>query len=198
MRLFLSANSPYARKVHVALLEKGVPFEPVFVAASDPAVAAANPLGKIPALVGADGTPVYDSPVILQYLEVVAPTPALYPTDPSARIAALRWEALGDGVCDAVVARLLESRRPAERQDPSGMAHQAGKIARGLEAIARGLGEREYAVGDAFTVADIAIATTLGYTGLRAPELLAPFGELRARYAAMLARPSLAATVPPG
>lgn len=197
MRLLLSATSPYARKAHVALLEKGVAFEPVFLLASDPTVAAANPLGKIPALVCADGAVVYDSPVIVQYLEVVAPNPALYPADPLARIDALRWEALGDGVCDAVVARMMESRRPAERQDPGSMAHQAGKVTRGLAAMEQTLGDREYAVGGAFSLADIVIACTIGYADLRAPELLEPFGALRARYNGMLARPSLAATVPP-
>lgn len=197
MRLLLSPTSPYARKVHVALLEKGVAFTAEHVTTADPVVAATNPLGKIPALVLPDGRALYDSPVILQYVEVVAPEPPLYPADPLARIEALRWEALGDGICDAAVTRLLESRRAPERQEPASLAHQASKIARGLAAFSRDLGDRPYAVGNTFTVADVAIAATLGYVELRAPELLEPHPELRARYAASLARPSLAATVPP-
>lgn len=137
MRLLLSATSPYARKVHVALLEKGVPFQPAFVTAADPSVAAANPLGKVPALVRADDTVLYDSPVILQYLEVLAPAPALYPADPLARIEALRWEALGDGICDATVTRMLEGRRAPERQDLAARAPGGQDRARARDARAR-------------------------------------------------------------
>lgn len=197
MRLYLSPTSPYARKVRVALREKGVAYEPVVVATSDPGLPDVNPLGKIPVLVLADGTAVYDSPVILQYVEAIAPTPPLYPADPLARVATLRWEALCDGICDAAVIRLLEGRRTPERQDPDARAHQEKKIGRGLAALERDLGEREFAVGNALTVADIAVVAALGYVDLRAPELLAPHRALSARYAAALARPSFAETVPP-
>jgi glutathione S-transferase len=135
MRLLLSPTSPYARKVHVALLEKGLAVELVYVATVDPAVSAANPLGKIPALVREDGSTLYDSAVILQYLEVIAPTPPFYPADPLARVEALRWEALCDGICDAAVAQMIERRRAPERQEPKATAHQEAKIARGLATL---------------------------------------------------------------
>ena len=88
---------------------------------------------------------------------------------------------------------MLESRRAPERQDPAATAHQEGKIRRGLAVITQDL-RGPYAVGGTFTVADIAIACTLGYVDLRAPELLP--GDLRDRYRASLTRPSLAQTAP--
>ena len=197
MRLLHSLTSPFARKVRVTLLEKGLACEPVVLLAGDASVSAVNPLGKVPALLRADGTALYDSPVIVQYLEVLVPTPSLFPADPLARIEVLRLEALCDGICDAAVLRMIEGRRDPARQDPNAVAHQAAKITRGLAVLQAELGDRAYAVGDTYTLADTCVAMAIGYIDLRAPELLAPFPALVERYAAMLARPSLAATVPP-
>ncbi len=197
MRLLLSATSPFARKVHVVLLEKGIPFVPVYLTAADPVVLAANPLGKIPALLRDDGSALYDSPVLVQYLEHHTPTPAVLPAEPGARIEVLRWEALCDGICDAVVVNLLERRRPPERQDPGSIAHQEGKVRRALTWMADDLGDRPYAVDGRFTLADIGIATAIGYIGLRCAPLLDAHPALVERYARLLERPSLEATAPP-
>ncbi|MDP2305641.1 MAG: glutathione S-transferase N-terminal domain-containing protein [Pseudomonadota bacterium] len=197
MRLLLSATSPFARKVHVVLLEKGIAFEPVYVAPSDPTVTQANPLGKIPALVREDGRALYDSPVIVQYLELHTPMPALLPAEPGARIDALCWEALCDGLCDAVVAGMLERRRPADRQDAGTLAHHEGKVRRALEVMEADLGTRVHAVADAYTLADIAIASALGYVGLRAPALLDAHPALVDRYARLSERSTIACTAPP-
>jgi glutathione S-transferase len=202
MRLLLSPTSPFARKVHAVLLEKGLPFETVYLTPADATVSAANPLGKIPALLRDDDSALYDSAlydsaVIVQYLEAIAPTPAVFPADPLARIEVLRWEALCDGVCDATVLRMVEGRRVSEKQEPKWIAHQEGKMRAGLVAIEAELGGRTYAVGGAFSLADIAIVMTVGYITLRAPELLAPHDAL-VRWAATHAeRPSLAMTAPP-
>lgn len=202
MRLLLSPTSPFARKVHAVLLEKGLPFETVYLTPADATVSAANPLGKIPALLRDDDSALYDSAlydsaVIVQYLEAIAPTPAVFPADPLARIEVLRWEALCDGVCDATVLRMVEGRRVSEKQEPKWIAHQEGKMRAGLVAIEAELGGRTYAVGGAFSLADIAIVMTVGYVTLRAPELLAPHDAL-VRWATTHAeRPSLAMTAPP-
>ncbi|MFZ5476046.1 MAG: glutathione S-transferase family protein [Myxococcota bacterium] len=195
MRLLYTPTSPYARKVRIALREKGIACEEVFVPPSDSAVADQNPLGKVPALARDDGRALYDSPVILQYLELVAPTPALYPADAPARVEALRWEALCDGICDATVTRMLEGRRASP--EAGALAHQEAKIARGLAAVERDLAGRAFAVGDTYSVADVAAAATVGYVDLRAGALLDAYPKLRVWYKAQLARPSVAATVPP-
>lgn len=197
MRLLLSATSPFARKVHVVLLEKGIPFEPVYLLASDPAVTAANPLGKIPALVRNDGPALYDSPVIVQYLELHTPSPALIPTAAGPRIDVLRWEALCDGLCDSVVINLFERRRAPERQDPGAMAHQDTKVRRALAVMEAELGSRAFAVADTYTLADITIAMAIGYVGLRSPALLEPHPALVERYARLCERPALGKTAPP-
>lgn len=196
MRLLLSATSPYARKVHAVLLEKGLPFELGYTAPSDPAVSRVNPLGKIPALLRDDGTALYDSAVIVQYLELLAPTPPLLPADAAARIEVLRWEALCDGVSDATVSGMLERRRSGERQDPGWIAHQDGKVRRGLAVMEADLGDREWAVG-VFSLADIAIAATFGYVRLRSPSLLDPHPALADRYSRLCERPSIGKTAPP-
>ncbi|MGE4531229.1 MAG: glutathione S-transferase family protein, partial [Acidithiobacillus sp.] len=96
MRLFATETSPYARKVRLALLEKNIPcaVEWVNLRTPDHAALQHNPLGKIPVLLRNDGSAVYDSAVIIQYLEVLCPEPAIIPHDPEARIEALRIEAL--------------------------------------------------------------------------------------------------------
>jgi glutathione S-transferase len=197
MRLLLSPTSPFARKVHAVLLEKGLPFEAVYLTPADAAVSAANPLGKVPALLRDDGSALYDSAVIVQYLEAIAPTPSVFPADPLARIEVLRWEALCDGVCDATVLRMIEGRRVPEKQEPKWIAHQEGKMRVGLAAIEADLAGRPYAVGGAFSLADIAIVMTVGYIALRAPALLAPHDGLVRWAATHGERTSLATTAPP-
>lgn len=197
MRLFLSVTSPFARKVHIVLLEKALAFEADYRLGSDPEVVRLNPLAKIPALVREDGTALYDSSVIVQYLEALAPTPAVFPADPMARIEVLRWEALCDGLCDAVILAMLEGRRPAERQDPGTIAHHHGKVRRALQLVEADLGERAWAVGHTYTLADIAIAMAVGYVNLRAPALLEPHPALMQRYARLMERPTIAKTAPP-
>lgn len=197
MRLIFTSTSPYARKVRIALSEKGLPFDAVQLAPSDPTVTSTNPLGKVPVLMRDDGSALYDSPVMVQYLEVIAPRPALYPADPLARIEVLRWEALGDGICDATVARMIENRRTSEKHDPGTVAHQEAKIARGLAAMERDLGDRPFAVGESFTLADIVVAMVVGYVDLRADALLEPHPALRARYGRLCERPSIGETTPP-
>lgn len=193
MRLLYTPTSPYARKVRVCLLEKGLPVELVVVnSPRDAEVGQANPLGKVPVLVRADGTAVYDSRVIVQLVEALAPSPAMFPADPLLRVEVLRWEALCDGVCDAVVARMIESRQASP--DAGFMAHQEGKVRAGLAAIERGLGAG-WLFGD-FGLADVSVATAIGYVGLRAAEILAEHPALVARYATLCERASIGQTRP--
>lgn len=200
MQLIMSPTSPYARKVRIALREKDLPFEPVVDIPwnDDTHVPDFNPLGKIPVLRLDDGSMLYDSRVIVQYLEQIRPAPALLPADAAARIAVLRWEALADGLVDAAVAVFLERKRPAAMQDNAWIARQQGKIARALAAMERDLAGRRWCVEDGFSLADIAVGCALGYLDLRLPQ---PWREAHPALAALCARlderPAFAETVPP-
>jgi glutathione S-transferase len=188
MRLHLTPTSPYARKVHVALIEKGVPFELVHVTLPAPGLVALNPLAKVPTLELDDGRGLYDSPVILQWLERF--DPKLYPADLDARVEVMRWEALCDGLCDAVVATVLEKRRA--QPDAGVLANHEGKARRALERMNADVGQL---LG--FTAADVAIAAALGYVDLRAPQLRAGLAGLDRHFDALKQRPSVQRTAPP-
>jgi glutathione S-transferase len=117
MKLYGSLTSPYVRKCRVLIKEKALACEFVAgdVGAADSPVAALNPLGKVPVLERDDGSPLFDSPVVLEYLDSLK-LPALLATSGEERWQMLRWQALADGIMDATVTRLLETRRPPEQQ----------------------------------------------------------------------------------
>ncbi|MEQ8346560.1 MAG: glutathione S-transferase N-terminal domain-containing protein [Sneathiellaceae bacterium] len=199
-RLLSATPSPYARKVRVALLEKGVPFELVTeIPWHDGALTETlNPLQKLPVLIPDEGEPVYESSLILEVLELCHPDPPLFPIDPVARLQARRFEVLGDGICDAVVLILLERMRAADKQSAPWLARQMRKVQGGLAELARLAPPRPPLVGDRFGLADIAVGCTLGYLGLRLPELdwQATHPALVPLHEAWEARPSFAETVP--
>lgn len=166
MKLFGSPGSPYARKVRIVLEEKGMPYEYVATrpSAPDSPVPHLNPLGKIPVLVRDDGRTVYDSPVIVEYLDGLGGEPRLIPSAFEDRIEVKRWEALGDGIADATVLISHDYRKPKDKwESPEWHRKHRLKIDRGLEAIARDLGERTYCHGDGYTLADIAACYALHY-----------------------------------
>ena len=169
MKLFASHTSPFARKVRVVLFEKRIEYDlvPTDVSRPDHAAAPFNPLGKIPVLVLDDGTPVYDSAVICEYLDTVTPVGRLIPDDARPRMLVKRWEALADGLMDAAVALVFEDRRaPAERSGAF-IQRQRGKIDSALQQLATDLGERAWCHGESFTLADAAVGSALFYLDLR-------------------------------
>ena len=200
MKLVASLTSPYARKIRVALAEKGLPFtlEVDIPWLTETQVPAYNPLGKVPALVGDDGEVWYDSPVIALYLETLGGTPLL----PAERVASLpvrQTEALADGISDAAIAAFLESRRPPEQQDAAGIERQLAKIHRGLAALEERLVQRKGFGNAALNIADIAVGCTLGYLDFRFGHLhwRSTHPKLAAWAAELMARPSFVDTTPP-
>ncbi len=156
-----------------------------------------NPLGKIPALVLEDGTVLFDSRVILEYLDHRAGGGRIIPTEASTRFAALRLQALADGVMDASVLLVYEGRwRPPERHEPKWVDLQAGKVARGLTALEAAPPPS----GATPDIGQIALACALGYRDFRFP------GTWRADHPRLVAWldefarrvPAFAATKPPG
>jgi glutathione S-transferase len=200
MKLLSATPSPYARKVRIALIEKGISFELMTELPWNPGSAAPNfnPLGKIPVLVLDDGRVVHDSKVIVEYLETLGRPPQLLPPDPTLRLAHKQIEATADGVCDAVVLIVLERSRAPALQSSDWIERQLHKVEAGTGALGDELGARQWFVGSALGLADITVGCMLGYLDLRLPEF-----DWRGHHANLVAfserifsRPSFAATVP--
>jgi glutathione S-transferase len=199
MKLYGSLTSPYVRKVRVLLKEKQIACEFVLsdAWAADSPVPAMNPLGTVPVFERDDGTFLFDSPLICEYLDAQK-APALIPEKGEARWQVLQWHALAQGMLDATVTRLLESRQPAERQSADQIARQEAKIARAL-AHADRAATREFLVGDRFGFADLALGVALEYIDFRyAHSWRERHGRLAEWHARIGARPSFVETLPPG
>jgi glutathione S-transferase len=171
MRLYLSAASSYSRKVRVMLIEKGVAHDLEIVNLWEPnELKKTNPIGKVPALQLDDGRVLINSALIADYVDGKFPEPRFIPADAELRLEVKRWEALADGTMDAVSASLYEMRfhdEAARSQD--WLARQRGKVDAGFATLEKMLGNRPWCVGEAMTLADVAIGCHLGFIALRAP-----------------------------
>lgn len=200
MKLIGSYTSPFVRKVRVVLAEKKIETE--FAIDSpwtpDSGVPDINPLGKIPVLLLDDGTPLFDSRVIVEYLDNVTPNNKLMPAPNRERMEVKRWEALADGLLDAALASFLEGKRPEKKQDPEWVARQQAKVRRTLDYMAGELGENPWCMGTHFSLADIAVGVALGYLDFRFPESdwRAAHPGLARIFEKLMQRPSFAETVP--
>jgi glutathione S-transferase len=157
-----------------------------------------NPLGKVPVLVLEDGTNIYDSRVIVEYIDLVSPVSRLIPEPARQRIQVKRWEALGDGLLDAAVAARQELLRPKRQQSALNVERQLGKIQSAIAAMSRELADRTWCNGEAYSLADIALGVSLGYLDFRHPEIAWRDEALNlARHTEKLARrPSFENTLP--
>ena len=202
MKLFGSLTSPYVRKVRIVLAEKRIncTFEVAAPWDADSEVANHNPLGKVPVLILEDGTPLYDSHVIVEYLDSASPVSRLIPSSSRDRAMVKRWEALSDGISDAAATIFLERKRPTLQQSPEWILRQQQKITRGLEAAAQELGTNKWCNGNSYTLADIALVCALGYLALRFPEVAwrTSFPNLADLSSSLEKRASFVATLPKG
>lgn len=168
MKLIGSYTSPFVRKISVMLLEKGITFEFIneqpYNAVNG--VAQYNPLGKVPALITDEGEVWFDSPIIAQYIELLAIAPALLPTEPVAVLKIRQLEALADGIMDAALVSVRELARPVEQQSQSELLRQREKVSQGLDTLERYLQEGTLSV-DTLNLATIAIACAIGYLNFR-------------------------------
>ncbi len=201
MKLIGSLTSPYVRKVRVALAEKRIDYEMQVDLPwnEDTKVPEYNPLGKVPVLLLDDGTSLFDSRVIVEYLDTVTPLGRLIPEGNRERTLVKRWEALADGISDAAAATVIETRRPAKLQSKDWIARQRGKIDSGLKAVSIELGEKSWCSGDAYNLSDIAVGCALGFLDLRLPEIdwRASSPNLEKLYTKLMQRASFKDTVPP-
>jgi glutathione S-transferase len=169
MRLLGSLTSPYVRKTRIVLAEKKIEyaFDLDNPWDENSRVADANPLGKVPVLVLEDDSTLFDSRVIVEFLDSVSPISRLIPSNNREKIEVKRWEALADGMLDAATAVVLERRRPAKQKSEAAIKRQMDKIERSTAVMARDLADKTWCTGNAFTLADIACGVALGYLDFR-------------------------------
>lgn len=172
MKLVGSLTSPYVRKARVVLAEKKIDCELVIDSpwVEDTGVPEVNPLGKIPVLVLDDDTCLFDSRVIVEYLDGVAPNNKLLPAMARERALVKRWEALADGMTDATVTIVLENRRSDGERSAAWVERHKLKIGRALDALSKDLADNAWCHGNGITLADIAVGAALGYLDFRMPE----------------------------
>ena len=172
MKLLGSNTSPYVRKVRVVMVEKKLDyaFVPTDVWTAQTLIADTNPLGKVPCLVMEGGEALFDSRVIVEYLDTLSPVGKLIPPVGRERAEVKTWEALADGVLDALILARLEATWPGRSDAERSQAwidRQLGKVHASLKAMSKGLGEKAFCAGIHLTLADIAVGCTLGYLDFR-------------------------------
>lgn len=174
MKLIGSNTSPFVRKVRVVLAEKKLDyvFELDNVWGADTQVGQHNPLGKVPCLIMEDGSPMFDSRVIAEYLDTLTPVCKLLPPNGRDRADIKVWEALADGVVDAaVLVRLEYTLRPVEQQSAAWCERQMGKVGAGLALMSANLGESPFCKGNHYSLADVAVGCALGWLSFRFPAI---------------------------
>jgi len=174
MKLIGSLASPYVRKVRVVLAEKKLDYhlELENVWAPETTIQKLNPLGKVPCLIMEDGYAMYDSRVIVEYLDAVSPVCKLLPPNGRERADIKCWEALADGVLDAgVLVRLERNLRPKAQQSDEWMARQLQKVELGLASMSERLGDDAYCASNHYSLADVAVGCCLGWLSFRFPEI---------------------------
>jgi glutathione S-transferase len=175
MKLIGSVNSPYVRKVRIVLAEKKLDYQfaEEDVWGSD-AILASNPLGKVPCLVMEGGEAVFDSRVIVEYLDARSPLARLIPEANRERTEVRTWEALADGILDAAILARLEANWPgrsAEQRSQAWIDRQMVKVNASLVAIATGVAAKPWCTGIHMTLGDVAVGCALGYLEFRFPHL---------------------------
>jgi glutathione S-transferase len=175
MKLIGALTSPYVRKVRVVMAEKKLDFQLVLedVWASDE-IMKSNPLGKVPCLVMEGGEAVFDSRVIVEYLDTLSPVGKLIPPPGRERTEVRTWEALADGMLDAAILARLEQTWPGRTEAQRSAAwveRQMGKLEASLKSMSQGLGDKPWCAGTYFTLADVAVGCALGYLDFRFPQI---------------------------
>lgn len=201
MKLLASPFSPYSRKVRVVLGEKRIDceVENVDVQPIENPVNRYNPLGKIPTLVLDDGTALFDSRVIVEFLDNLSPFSRLIPQDKRERVQVRRWEALADGVLDAGLLVRYESRREKSEQSKAWLEKQLARMHRGMAQMSVDLANRPWCQGKRYSLADIAVGCCVGWLEARRPgeiDWLADYPVLGEHYRKLMERPAFADTAP--
>lgn len=203
MKLIGSISSPYVRKVRVVMAEKKLDFDFVSedVWSAQTTIGESNPLGKVPCLVMEGAEALFDSRVIVEYLDTLSPVGKLIPASGRERSEVKTWEALADGLLDAAILARLEATwagRTEAQRSQAWIDRQLGKIDASLLAMSRGLGDKAYCAGIHLSLADIAVGCAVGYLDFRFPQVQwrTDYPNLLRLHDKLMLRPSFAGTVP--
>lgn len=172
MKLIGNYSSPYVRKVRVVMAEKKLDFQFVIddVWSAESSIRESNPLGKVPCLIMEGGEALFDSRVIVEYLDTLSPVGKLIPPVGRERVEVKTWEALADGVMDAAQLARVEavwSGRTDAQRSQVWIERQLDKIQNGLRAMNQGLGDKPFCTGIHMSLADIAVGCALAYLDFR-------------------------------
>lgn len=203
MKLIGSTTSPYVRKVRVVMAEKKLEYAFVLDNVWEPStcIARSNPLGKVPCLVMESGEVIYDSRVIVDYLDTLSPVGRLIPPPGRHRAEVKTWEALADGILDAAILVRLENTfagRTPEQRCAAWIERQMDKVHAGLAVLGSGLAEKPFFCGNHLSLADIAVVCALGWLEFRFPEIdwRAQYPNLGRLHDKLVQRPSFQNTRP--
>jgi glutathione S-transferase len=203
MKLLGSLTSPYVRKVRIVMAEKKLDFQLELedVWGRDD-ILKSNPLGKVPCLVMEGGEAVFDSRVIVEYLDTLSPVGKLIPPTGRERIEVRTWEALADGLLDASILARLEATwggRTAEQRSQVWIDRQMSRVTASLKSMSQGLGDKPWCHGNAFTLADVSVGCALGYLDFRFAHIAwrGDYPNLHKLYDKLAARQSFIDTAPP-
>ncbi len=204
MKLIGSLTSPYVRKVRIVMAEKKLDYEFVSedVWSAATTIGQSNPLGKVPCLVMEGAEALFDSRVIVEYLDALSPVGKLIPSVGRERAGVKTWEALADGVLDAAILARLEATwtgRSAEQRSSAWIDRQLSKVHASVQAMSAGLGEQAFCSGVHLSLSDISVGVALGYLDFRFPEIdwRGPHPNLHKLFDKLMQRPSFADTLPP-
>ncbi|GAB7339896.1 hypothetical protein MBLNU457_6424t1 [Dothideomycetes sp. NU457] len=174
LTLISATPSPYARKVRIALQEKGIPFTLQTEVPWDSTTKTPeyNPLEKLPVLILEDGKAVYESSFILEYIEAKWPEHPLLPSDLDERLFAKQIQVVADGICDALLLAFFERMRAPEVQSKPWTDRQMRKVDGGLKQFDQWVQEKkgDWLAGDSLSHGDIALGAVCGYMSVRWPD----------------------------
>lgn len=203
MKLIGSSSSPYVRKVRVVMAEKKLDYDFVLedVWAAGTQIVESNPLGKVPCLIMEGAEALFDSRVIVEYLDTLSPVGKLIPSVGRERAEVKTWEALADGVLDAAILARLEATwagRTKAQRSQAWIDRHLGKMDTALKAMSRGLGDKPFCAGIHFSLADVGVGCALGYLDFRFPQIdwRAAHPNLLKLQEKLAQRPSFADTMP--
>ncbi len=201
MKLLGTTTSPYVRKVRIVLSEKKIDYTFLLedLGAPDSTLSRFNPLGKVPCLLMEDGKTLYDSSVIVEYLDTITPVGKLLPPGGRARADVKCWEALANGVMEAaILVRLEETKRPEPLRSDAWVQHHLGKVHAGLKAMSEQLGDKTYCHDNTYSLADIAVGCALGWLSFRFGQIgwQKDYENLARLFERLSGRPSFQETIP--
>jgi glutathione S-transferase len=203
MKLIGSTSSPYVRKVRVVMAEKKLDYQFIEedVWAAQTTIAQSNPLGKVPCLIMEGGEALFDSRVIVEYVDTLSPVGKLITGTGRERAEVKTWEALADGLLDASILARLEQMWPGrepEQRSQAWIDRQIKKVQDSLQAMEKAMNNRTYCMGIHLSLADIAVGCALGYLDFRFPniEWRQTHPQLAALYERLAQRPSFIETQP--